>query len=112
MGEARGGFKPGQTDASGCDSKKALKPARKRSLAEYLDGAYSVGMRRACRVVEIGGSTYYYRSVRDDRAVRKRIHEIAETRVRYGYKRIHVLLRREGRHVNYFSFISDKIDKL
>ena len=58
-------------------------------------------MRRACRVVEIGRSTYYYRSVRDDRAIRQRIHEIAETRVRYGYKRIHVLLRREGWHVNH-----------
>jgi transposase InsO family protein len=29
-----------------------------------------------------------------------RIKQIAETRVRYGYRRIHVLLRREGRHVN------------
>jgi len=70
-------------------------------LAEYLDEAYRVGMRRACRVVEIGRSTYYYRSVRDDRALRQRILEIAETRVRYGYKRIHVLLRREGWHVNH-----------
>jgi len=33
---------------------------------------------------------------RDDRAVRQRIKEIAETRVRYGFTRIHVLLRREG----------------
>src|SRR5438552_5152705 len=30
----------------------------------------------------------------------KRIKEIAETRVRYGYRRIHVLLRREGWPVN------------
>lgn len=60
-----------------------------------------MGMRRACRVVRIGRSTYYYRSVRDDRALRQRILEIAETRVRYGYKRIHVLLRREGWHVNH-----------
>ena len=30
----------------------------------------------------------------------KRIKEIAETRVRYGYRRIHVLLRREGWCVN------------
>ncbi len=45
-------------------AKKAPKPARKRSLAEYLDGAYRVAMRRVCRVVEIGKSTYYYRSVR------------------------------------------------
>jgi putative transposase len=30
----------------------------------------------------------------------KRIREIAETRIRYGYRRIHVLLRREGWRVN------------
>ena len=57
-------------------------------------------MRRACRVVKIGRSTYYYRSVRDDRALRQRILEIAGVRVRYGYKRIHVLLL-EGWHVNH-----------
>ena len=60
-----------------------------------------MGMRRACRVVEIGRSTYYYKSVKDDRALRQRILEIAKTRVRYGYKRIHVLLRREGWQVNH-----------
>ena len=38
---------------------------------------------------------------RDDRALRLRIREIAETRVRYGYLRIHVLLRREGWRVNH-----------
>ena len=30
----------------------------------------------------------------------KRIKEIAETRVRYGYRRVHVLLKREGWAVN------------
>ena len=32
--------------------------------------------------------------------LKKRIKEIAETRLRYGYRRIHVLLRREGWNVN------------
>ena len=56
-------------------------------------------MRRACRVIRISRSTYYYSSIRDDRALRQRIVEIAETRIRY--KRIHVLLRREGWQVNH-----------
>lgn len=51
-----------------------------------------IGLQRSC---------YYYRSVRDDRVLRQRIREIAETRVRYGYQRIHILLRREGWHVNH-----------
>lgn len=46
-------------------------------------------------------STYNYQSRRPSQArLRKRIREIAETRVRYGYRRIHVLLRREGWAVN------------
>ena len=32
--------------------------------------------------------------------MKKRIKEIAETRVGYGYKRIHILLRREGWEIN------------
>ena len=46
-------------------------------------------------------STYHYRSRRTGQAVlTKRIKEIAQTRVRYGYRRIHVLLQREGWSVN------------
>jgi transposase InsO family protein len=42
-------------------------------------------------------STYHYRFRRADPAqLRQRIKEIVESRVRYGYRRIHVLLRREG----------------
>lgn len=40
-------------------------------------------------------STYHYRPRPEQAGLRKRIKEIAETRVRYGYRRIHVLLRRE-----------------
>lgn len=46
-------------------------------------------------------SSYFYQPRRlSQAALSKRIREIAETRVRYGYRRIHVLLRREGWNVN------------
>ncbi len=46
-------------------------------------------------------STQQYKSTRDEQAdLKQRIKEIAETRVRYGYRRIHVLLRREGWTIN------------
>lgn len=46
-------------------------------------------------------SSYHYRGCRTDQAeLKTRIREIAETRVRYGYRRIHVLLRREGWDIN------------
>ncbi|SEM74938.1 putative transposase [Sphingomonas gellani] len=58
-------------------------------------------MRRACGVLRAERSSYHYRGRRADQAdLKKRMKEIAETRVRYGYRRIHVLLRREGWDVN------------
>lgn len=46
-------------------------------------------------------TVYNYRSCRDDRATTQRIRETAETRIRYGYQRIHMLLRRESWLVNH-----------
>ena len=60
-----------------------------------------MGMRRACMVVRMQVYLLLLHGVRDDRALRRHILEVAETMVRYGYKRIHVLLRREGWHVNH-----------
>ena len=73
---------------------------RQRVVA--LEEAYWVSQRRACRVVGFCRTSHRYRSHRrDDRALRLRIVEIAETRVRYGYRRVQVLLRREGWRVNH-----------
>ena len=46
-------------------------------------------------------SSYHYRGRRRSQAaLKQRITEIAQTRVRYGYRRVHVLLRREGWEIN------------
>jgi len=58
---------------------------------------YTVARRRACALIKQTRSTDYYRSTKDPRHdLRARMREIAGTRVRYGYRRIHVLLKREG----------------
>ena len=58
--------------------------------------------RRACRVTGTSRATHRYRSVADPQdELRLRVRELAATRVRYGYRRIHVLLRREGWKVNH-----------
>jgi putative transposase len=47
-------------------------------------------------------STFYYKPIeKHDDALRQRIRELAKARVRFGYKRIHVMLRREGWQVNH-----------
>jgi len=46
-------------------------------------------------------STYHYKSRRREQAgIEARIREICETRVRYGHRRVDVLLRREGWEIN------------
>jgi putative transposase len=67
-------------------------------LVKKLIEEYRVSTRRACAVCLTARSLLYFKlqGPQDDRAVRARIKEIAETRVRYGIARIHVLLRREG----------------
>ena len=62
---------------------------------------WKAGIRRAYEVLQAQRSTYHYVSISPPQAdLKKRIKEIAETRVRYGYRRIDVFLRREGWLVN------------
>jgi putative transposase len=63
---------------------------------------YEVSERRVCRALGFSRTTHRYQSVRDERAeLRIRLRDLAAARVRYGYRRLHLLLRREGRQVNH-----------
>ena len=68
----------------------------KRQAVDYIVTVHRVSHRRACRLVRQSRSANQYRSVRNDHAIRQRMRELAQIRVRYGYRRLHVLLRREG----------------
>lgn len=63
------------------------------------DKGYS--QRRACAMVGIDPRVYRYRPRRpDDTALRKRLRALADARRRFGYRRLHRLLQREGVRVN------------
>jgi putative transposase len=73
---------------------------------DYLKQWPRVSERRACRLIGIARPVYHYRSRRNPRTMlRQRMRELAATRVRYGYRKIGVLLQREGfvegKHVLY-----------
>ena len=69
----------------------------KRCLADKLQDDYRVSERQACSVLKISHTVYRYIGHRPNQGpLRLRIKEIASVRVRYGYRRVHVLLRREG----------------
>ena len=62
---------------------------------------WKVSIRRACSTLRIDRALYVYKSKRGDQAALKgRIKDICETRVRYGYRRVHVLLQRDGWAIN------------
>ena len=63
----------------------------------YLVGAYRVSERHACQVVLLPRATHRYQSIRDPLTeLRLRMRQLAQTRIRYGYRKIRVLLIREG----------------
>lgn len=74
-----------------------VKPVRRRELVRHLEAAYAVSQRRACAVSGFGRASHRYSSRRDPSVeLRHRLKELAEVRVRYGYRRLHILLQREG----------------
>ena len=66
-------------------------------MVAYVMDHYTLSRRRACRLTGQHRSAEYYQSRKDPLTdLRLRMKELAQTRVRYGYRRLHVLLRREG----------------
>jgi putative transposase len=79
-----------------------VKPAQKRAAAQFFRAGFRVSERRACRLAGVARSSFRYRSVAADQTpLRLRLRDLAATRVRYGYRRLHILLRREGWRVNH-----------
>ena len=73
----------------------------KRGLVDRVRGEWKVSIRRACSALRVDRALYVYKSRRGTQAeLKHRIKEICESRVRYGYRRVHVLLRRDGWAVN------------
>ncbi len=73
----------------------------RRGWVRWVGEAYRLSERRACRATGVARALIRYRSRRPPQTpLRARLRELAETRVSLGYKRLHVLLRREGWPVN------------
>src|SRR5437764_2672076 len=100
--EAAGGSDARQCHAEGPHHKKMVTPVARREAVAHLCQTYAVSQRRACRVIGSDRSSVRYRSCRpDDAAIRQRLRSLAAERRRFGYRRLHILLRREGTQVNH-----------
>jgi len=71
-------------------------------VVHYLVAEWCLAERRACGLASLSRSTVRYRPRRSgDQELRERLRELAGERRRFGYRRLHVLLRREGHEVNH-----------
>jgi putative transposase len=79
-----------------------VKPAARREVVRHLLARFGYSERRACGLIRMDRSSCRYRPrPRGDDEVRQRLVELAAERPRFGYRRLHVLLRREGIEVNH-----------
>jgi transposase InsO family protein len=77
-----------------------VSPQAKRQAVDVLMEERGLGVTRACGLVGISRSLYRYRRRPEPAALVERLRELAAVKRRYGYRRLHVLLRREGFAVN------------
>ncbi|MRH98841.1 IS3 family transposase [Agrobacterium tumefaciens] len=77
--------------------KKMVGPAAKREAVTHLKTVMGLSERRACQIISADRKTIRYRSNRPvETELRARLRELANERRRFGYRRLFVLLRREG----------------
>jgi putative transposase len=77
-------------------------PAARRAAVSFFRDRYGFSERGACRLASYSRSSYRRKSLREeaDRPLRERLLGLASERPRFGYRRLHVMLRREGWQIN------------
>ncbi|SCB46712.1 HTH-like domain-containing protein [Rhizobium miluonense] len=72
-------------------------PAAKREAVTHLKAVMGLSERRACQVIFADRKTIRYRSSRPPEVeLRGKLRDLANERRRFGYRRLFVLLRRDG----------------
>ncbi len=74
--------------------------ARRRAATELVR-SFELSERQACRLVCQSRSVFHYRPRRTSHELARRLEELAAERPRFGYRRLHALLVREGWSVNH-----------
>lgn len=92
----------GPRDAEGAAHKKRTELVERRADAAYLIETFAATERKACELANIARTTFrYQRNEEKDFPLKQRLTELAHEKPRYGYRRLGILLRREGETVNH-----------
>lgn len=89
---------------AGGGRKKVLRPEMKREVVNYWRDHLGQSVRKGCELLRLNRSSYHYikqEEPQENREIRKRLRVLAYDRPRFGYPRLHELLRREGWLINH-----------
>ena len=77
-------------------------PAARREAIRFFRDSYQISERGACQMAAYSRSSFRrtWRREEADRPLRERLLELAAERPRFGYRRLHVMLLREGWRIN------------
>lgn len=81
-----------------------VKPQARKAVVTYSHAQYKISERRACRLFRLSRSVNRYQKKSDDPALVEQIKSLAEKRRRFGYRRLHTMLKREGVRMNQKKF--------
>ncbi|MCF2521145.1 IS3 family transposase [Dyadobacter sp. CY351] len=81
--------------------KKGLGSAAKRELTEEIVREHNIAVSRACKIVNLVRSQYYYSSKRDDSEVIESLQDLAFKHPSYGFRKLFAYLRRSGKLWNH-----------
>ena len=77
-------------------------PDAKRKAVAHACDEHGVSQRRACHILDVDRSSVRYKSIRsNDTELREAMKKVSAERRRFGYRRIHVMLQRQGWHINH-----------
>jgi putative transposase len=78
-----------------------VSPQAKRNAVSYLRSQHQLSERKACGLTVMNRTTCRYRSLKKEEDVEKRLKELAMRKKEYGYRRIYILLKKEGYRINH-----------
>ncbi len=75
----------------------------KRQIACEIQESYQISERRACRLIGLSQNSKRYRPIdkSEDERIKERLVSLSARWKRFGYRRLHIMLRREGVQINH-----------
>jgi len=77
-----------------------MKLVAMKAAVDHVEQVYAYSQRRACGLLMVAVSSIRYQARSSDAELRTRLVELGRVKPRFGYRRLHVLLRRSGDAVN------------